>query len=88
LRNPSSGDTRSENRVGQHLKAAGRRPRESHQHRLATSGAEQPDPGFADDRALEAIGQDQTLVRRQQIAREIAVDREIEAVEPVFSRIS
>jgi hypothetical protein len=37
-------------------------------------------PGFPDDRAFEAIGQDQTLVRRQHIAREIAAGSEIEAI--------
>jgi hypothetical protein len=62
------------------VQAAGRDSAEADQHRLAPRRAERTEPRLAHDLATEAVGQDQPFFGRQQSKREIARNREIEAL--------
>jgi hypothetical protein len=69
------------------VQAAGRDSAEADQHRLAPRRAERTEPRLAHDLATEAVGQDQPFFGRQQSKREIARNREIEALPTIPRRI-
>jgi len=74
-------------RIEQNLQAAGCDSAEADQHRLAPRRAEPTELRLAHDLATETVREDQPFFRRQQSEREIARDREVEAIPPIPRRI-